>query len=168
MNGLGGLALFVILIFVIPSAVLGLYSALIYHLLKRLPGKLKNFIPPVLAVLFLLMMRFPPHVGGEMVVVAGYLLLFGVLTAFVFLILTPLSLLEIFVAFRRGEVVAFSCTTVSLSIFFMRGFSEVMSAPSSPGSALMSYLELVGVSFFVAVIALAIEMLGEEPLINRN
>ncbi len=161
MNGVESFAVFILVLFLIPSAVLGLYSALLYHLVKKLPGKFGNAAPLVFALLFLFMMRFPPHVTGDLIVLAGYLMLFAALTGLVFLTITPLSLLEIFVRFRKGEVVAFACTTVSLAIFFIRGFSETMSVPSPDHSVLLVYLELLGTSFFITIIALAVEMLGE-------
>ncbi len=120
---------FLFVVILIPSSVLGAYTTLLYLGIRKLPGKIAAALPLLLTVLLPAVFTYLTgdigNVSPELLPVVGYSLLSLVVTAMAVAPLVPLPLLE---NTNASEMAVFAASTLSFAFVLLQGFAEVMGA----------------------------------------
>lgn len=151
--------LFLFIIILVPSSLLGTYTTLLYIVIRKLPKRVAPAIPPLLTILlpviFDSLTRNVGNVSVELLPILGYSALSLVITAMATAPLIPLMLLKMFKKINRNELAVFTASTISFAFVFLQGFAEVMGAGKPTDTSWISTiseiyikcLKIAGISF---------------------
>ena len=172
-----GLLLFLFIVILVPSSLLGAYTTVLYIIIGKFPERLSLTIPLLLTILlpvaFSCLTRNVGNVSVELLPILGYSALFLVVTAMATAPLIPLTLLRKFRKIDRAELVVFVASTISFAFVFLQGFAEVMGASRTADTSWIStlseiYVKCLKIALVSFIVYLAFLTIQKNPKGDNN